>query len=77
MRTLQRLLAALTIAIAPQAADAQVAELSGVINRYVAVTRVDSCGPVVEVESSEGFVAGERVLLVQVKGGAHRPGHLR
>lgn len=49
-------------------AFSQVAELRDVINHYVAVTAVDSCEKMITVESAEGFAAGDRVLLIQMKG---------
>lgn len=62
------LLSATLLALAAAGARAQVVELSGVINRYVAVTRVDSCGPTIDVDSTSGFDISDRVLLVQMKG---------
>lgn len=69
MRNLFRTIPALVAVLAATTAAAQTVEIEGVINRYVGVTRVDSCGQRVDVDSTVGFAATDRVLLVQMKGG--------
>ena len=67
MSTVRSIISLLLIVAAPAAG--QVVQLRGVINHYAIVTRVDSCEQRIEVESSQGFSSGDRVLLLQMKGG--------
>lgn len=50
-----------------QMAHGQVS-ISGVINIYTSVFSIDDCTNTLEVASSEGFSAGDRVLIIQMKG---------
>ena len=49
MRSRFHLLYILALVLVAASASAHVVELEGVINRYVGVTRVDSCGPNIDV----------------------------
>lgn len=42
--------------------------LSGIMNRYTAVTAIDTCRNGVTVASSNGFRAGEQVIVIQMQG---------
>lgn len=67
MRRTLPLLALLAILLSPAALRAQL-NLSGVVNTYAQVTAYDSCGSNVTVNPVAGFAAGDRVLLIQMKG---------
>ncbi len=49
---------------------AQVTHLSGIINKYAAVTATDFCNNKVTVDNSSQFSAGQKVLLMQMRGAA-------
>ena len=49
-------------------AAGQSAQISGVINRYAAVTAIDTCSGALTVSDTAGFKAGAAVLLVQMQG---------
>ena len=51
----------------PAAAAAQT-PISGVVNEYAIVTGIDYCTATVSVNNTSAFSAGNRVLLIQVKG---------
>jgi len=42
--------------------------ISGIINKYAAVTAIDFCNNNVTVSNTVGFFAGQRVLIIQMKG---------
>lgn len=42
--------------------------ISGVINKYAAVTVIDFCNNNVTVNSTTGFFVGQRVMIIQMKG---------
>ncbi|MBK9247581.1 MAG: hypothetical protein IPM69_05585 [Ignavibacteria bacterium] len=43
--------------------------ISGIINRYTPVLSISSgCSPILEVENSNGFSVGDRVLIIQMQG---------
>ncbi len=46
----------------------QTTNISGIINSYAKVSSIDYCGRKISVESSVGFLAGDRALLIQMKG---------
>lgn len=50
---------------------AQTTVISGVINAYAKVTGIDYCGRTLAVESSAGFIAGDKALIIQMKGAIH------
>jgi PKD repeat protein len=48
---------------------AQSTPISGIINRYAAVTAYDSCGGLLTVSDTNGFAIGGRILVHHTKGG--------
>jgi PKD repeat protein len=42
--------------------------ISGIINKYAAITAVDSCAGQINVNSTSGFTVGDKVLLIQMSG---------
>lgn len=42
--------------------------ISGIVNNYTRVVSFSTCSPILSVENSNGFVEGEKVLLIQMKG---------
>lgn len=42
--------------------------ISGIINKYAAVTAIDFCNNNVTVNSTTGFSVGQRVMIIQMKG---------
>ena len=42
--------------------------ISGIVNRYTAVTAVDSCLGILQVADTSGFFKGDAVLLIQMQG---------
>jgi gliding motility-associated-like protein len=44
--------------------------LSGIINDYAAVTAIDKCTNTITVSDAQNFFAGEKVMLIQMKGAA-------
>ena len=58
----------LLVFLASEPLFAQTTLLSGIINRYTAVTDVDTCLGKVSVADTTGFRAGEAVLLIQMQG---------
>jgi PKD repeat protein len=42
--------------------------ISGIINKYAAITAVDTCAGQINVNSTTGFVVGDKVLLIQMLG---------
>src|SRR5690349_20925454 len=59
-------LALAALALLPFTAHAQ--SISGVINTYQHVTFIDECLNTLHVESSAGFVKGDRILIIQMRG---------
>ena len=49
-------------------ASAQTVSISGIINRYAAVTAIDTCSGKLTVSDTTGFQAGTSVLLIQMQG---------
>ncbi|HVX90757.1 MAG TPA: hypothetical protein VHC20_03965, partial [Candidatus Paceibacterota bacterium] len=66
MRRYPYILAVLSL-LASVAAHAQT-NISGVINRYTPVVLIDKCNASVVVRNSFGFAAGDKVLIIQMKG---------
>ncbi|HVX91342.1 MAG TPA: hypothetical protein VHC20_07045 [Candidatus Paceibacterota bacterium] len=66
MRRYPYILALLSL-LASAAANAQT-NISGVINRYTPVVLIDKCNTSVVVRNSFGFAAGDKVLIIQMKG---------
>ena len=48
--------------------SAQSTEISGIINRYAAVTALDTCEGIITINDTTGFRAGGVVLLLQMQG---------
>ena len=46
----------------------QAQNISGIINKYAAITVVDTCAGQINVNSTTGFTVGDRVLLIQMSG---------
>jgi gliding motility-associated-like protein len=65
MRYLIKTFAALLFSLSLQA---QVTGISGVVNSYCAVTGIDKCANLLQLSSVSGFAAGDRVMLIQMKG---------
>jgi PKD repeat protein len=42
--------------------------ISGIINKYAAITAVDTCAGQINVNSTTGFAVGDKVLLIQMSG---------
>ena len=42
--------------------------ISGIINKYAAVTSIDFCNNIVTVNTTIGFSVGQRVMIIQMKG---------
>jgi PKD repeat protein len=42
--------------------------ISGIINKYAAITAVDTCAGQINVSSTTGFAVGDKVLLIQMSG---------
>jgi PKD repeat protein len=42
--------------------------ISGIINKYAAITAVDTCAGQINVNSTTGFAVGDKVLLIQMAG---------
>ena len=42
--------------------------INGIINKYAAVTAVDTCAGQINVSNTSGFAVGDRVLLMQMSG---------
>ncbi len=59
---------ALILLLKFQTADCQTAQISGIINRYAAVTDIDTCTGKLTVSDTTGFQAGASVLLIQMQG---------
>ena len=55
--------------------SAQSVQLSGIINRYTAVSAFDSCSGRLTVSDTTGFRPGERALLIQMQGAAISTGN--
>ncbi len=53
-----------------QTSNAQVTQLSGIINRYAAVSAYDSCGGYLSVSDTVGFAVGGRILVYHARGGS-------
>ena len=51
-----------------QTSSAQTTQISGVINRYAAVTDIDTCSGKLTVSDTTGFRVGAPVLLIQMQG---------
>ncbi|MBS1911887.1 MAG: hypothetical protein JST22_07865 [Bacteroidetes bacterium] len=66
MRRTSYILAVLCL-LASMAARAQT-NISGVINRYTAATFIDKCNASIAVRNPFGFAAGDKVLIIQMKG---------
>jgi PKD repeat protein len=49
-------------------AAAQTVALKGILNRYAAVTALDTCNGRLSVSDTTGFRAGQSILLIQMKG---------
>lgn len=47
---------------------AQTDSISGVVNRYTRVLLIDSCNSALVVEDPRGFVVGDKVMIIQMKG---------
>ncbi len=65
-----RIFSAVLIAyfIAQITAVAQQTIISGTVNSYAKVISIDYCGRIVAVESATGFAAGDKALIIQMKG---------
>lgn len=50
---------------------AQTTVISGIVNSYAKVTGINYCGRTLGVTSSSGFVAGDKALIIQMKGAIH------
>ena len=48
--------------------NCQTAQISGIINRYAAVTAIDTCSGKLTVSDTAGFQVGASVLLIQMQG---------
>lgn len=64
----KRLVSFLILLASCHLALAQTATLSGIINRYAAVTGIDTCSGRLAVSDTSGFQQGMAVLLVQMQG---------
>ena len=42
--------------------------ISGIINKYAAITAVDTCAGQINVNSTTGFAVGDKVILIQMSG---------
>lgn len=57
-----------TIFFFPATMDAQSVALSGILNRYSAVTSIDTCNGRISVGDTTGFRKGATLLLIQMQG---------
>jgi PKD repeat protein len=64
----KRLVSFLILFASFQVSFAQTATLSGVVNRYAAVTGIDTCSGRLAVSDTSGFQKGMAVLLIQMQG---------
>ncbi|MEZ4964893.1 MAG: PKD domain-containing protein [Saprospiraceae bacterium] len=58
----------LFVCASPLSGSAQNTLISGIINRYAAVTAIDTCTGRLTVSDTAGFRAGEPILLIQMQG---------
>lgn len=65
-----RFILLLSCLVAPVAIQAQVDQISGMINHYASVLAIDQCTARIDVSDTTGFRTGETIILIQMKGAA-------
>lgn len=60
-------LSCIIVLLLPMSLVGQV-QISGIVNRYLAVNNIDYCTSTLSVNNTTGFAPGDRVLIIQMKG---------